>query len=149
MPQQKSLPAATMIQCSQITNKIYIFKKLGKKYVKDIYCQLAYLTSMQRTSCEMPSWMNLKRDSRLPGKISTTSDDSTLMAGREEELKSILMRVKEKSENAGLKLNIQKIKIMASGPFISRQIEQGKVETRTDYFLGLQNHCRWWLQPWN
>ena len=98
---------------------------------------------MQSTSCEMPSWMNLKGDSRLPGKITRTSDDSTLMAGREEELKSILMRVKEKSENAGLKLNIQKIKIMASGPFISRQIEQGKVETGTDYFLGLQNHCRW------
>ena len=143
MPQQKSLPAATMIQCSQITNKIYIFKKLGKKYVKDIYCQLAYLTSMQRTSCEMPSWMNLKRDSRLPGKISTTSDDSTLMAGSEEELKGLLIKVKEESEKAGLKLNIQKAKIMASGPITSWQIDGETVETVADYYLGFQNHCRW------
>ena len=123
-----------MIQCSQITNKIYILKKLGKKYVKDIYCQLAYLTSMQSTSCEMPSWMNLKGDSRLPGKITRTSDDSTLMAGREEELKSILMRVKEKSENAGLKLNIQKIKIMASSPITLWQIDGETMETVTDLF---------------
>ena len=76
------------------------------------------------------------------------ADDTTLMA-ESKELKSLLMKVKEKSEKAGLKLNIQKTKIMASGPITSRQIDGETVETVTDYFLGLQNHCRWWLQPWN
>ena len=65
------------------------------------------------------------------------------MAESEEELKSLLMKVKEKSEKAGLKLNIQKTKIMASGPITSWQINGETVETVTDYFLGLQNHCRW------
>ena len=69
------------------------------------------------------------------------ADDTTLMAKIEEELKSLLMRVKEESEKAGLKLNIQKMKIMTSGPITSWQIEGEKVETRF-YFLGLQNHCR-------
>ena len=63
------------------------------------------------------------------------------MAESEEELKSLLMKVKEKSEKAGLKLNIQKTKVMASGP-ISWQIDGEKVETVTDYFFGLQDHCR-------
>ena len=57
------------------------------------------------------------------------------------------MRVKEESENVGLKLNIQKTKIMASGPITSWEIDGETVETVTDYFLGLQNHCRWGLQP--
>ena len=70
------------------------------------------------------------------------------MAESEEELKSLLMKVKEESEKAGLKLNIQKSKIMASGPITSWQIDGETMETVTD-FLGLQNHCRWWLQPWN
>ena len=65
------------------------------------------------------------------------------MAESKEELKSLLMKVKEKSEKAGLKLNIQKTKIMASGPITSRQIDGETVETVTDYFGGLQNHCRW------
>ena len=65
------------------------------------------------------------------------------MAESEEELKSLLMKVKEKSEKAGLKLNIQKTKIMASGPITSWQIDGETVETMRDYFLGLQNHCRW------
>ena len=65
------------------------------------------------------------------------------MAESEEELKSLLMKVKEKSEKAGLKLNIQKMKIMASGPITSWQIDGETVETMRDYFLGLQNHCRW------
>ena len=68
------------------------------------------------------------------------ADDTTLMAESEEELKSLLMTVKEESEKVGLKLNIQKTKIMASDPITSWQID---VETVTDYFLGLQNHCRW------
>ena len=61
----------------------------------------------------------------------------------EEELKSFLMKVKEESEKAGLNLNIQKTKIMASGPITSWEIDGETVETVTDYFLGLQNHCRW------
>ena len=77
------------------------------------------------------------------------SDDTTLMAESEEEL-SLFMKVKEESEKAGLKLNIQKTKIMASGPITSWQIDGETVETVTDFILGrLQNHCRWWLQPWN
>ena len=71
------------------------------------------------------------------------ADDTTLMAESEEELKSLLMRVKEETEKFGLKLNIQKTKIMASGPIISWQIDGETVETVSDlYFLGLQNHCR-------
>ena len=76
------------------------------------------------------------------------ADDTTLMAESEEELKSLLMRVKEESEKAGLKLNIQKTKIMGSGPITSWQIDGETVETVTDLILGLQNHFRWWLQPW-
>ena len=71
------------------------------------------------------------------------ADDTTLTAENEEELKSLLMKVKEEGENVGLKLNIQKIKIMASGPTPSWQIDGETVETMADYFRGLQNHCRW------
>ena len=67
------------------------------------------------------------------------------MAESEEELQSLLMKVKEESEKAGLKLNIQKTKIMASGPSTSWQIDGKTMETVTDYFVGLQNHCRQWL----
>ena len=70
------------------------------------------------------------------------ADDTTLMA-ESKELKSLLMKVKKKSEKVGLKLNIQKTKIMASGPITSWQIDGEKVETVGDYFFGLQNHCRW------
>ena len=77
-------------------------------------------------------------------------DDTTLMAESEEELKSLLMKVKEESEKAGLKLNIQKTKIMASGPITSWEIDGETVETVSDFILrGLKNHYRWWLQPWN
>ena len=65
------------------------------------------------------------------------------MEENEEELKSLLMKVKEESEKAGLKLSIQKTKIMASNPITSWQIDGETMETVTDYFLGLQNHCRW------
>ena len=78
------------------------------------------------------------------------TDDSTLMAEGEEELKSLFMKVKEESEKVGLKLSIQKGKVMASGPITSWQIDGETVGTVTDFILGgLQNHCRWWLQPWN
>ena len=72
------------------------------------------------------------------------ADDTTLMAESEEELKSLLMKVKVKSEKVGLKLNIQKMKIMASGPITSWEIDEERVETVSDFILGgLQNHCRW------
>ena len=75
---------------------------------------------------------------------------STIMAESEEELKSLLMKVKVESEKVGLKLSIQKTKIMASGPITSWQIDGETMETVTDFILGgLQNHCRCWLQPWN
>ena len=76
-------------------------------------------------------------------------DVTTLMA-ESEELKSLLMKVKEEGEKVGLKLNIQKTKIMVSGLLTSWQIDGETMGTVTDFiFLGLQNHCRWWLQPWN
>ena len=71
------------------------------------------------------------------------ADDTTLMAESKEELKSLVMKVKEESEEVGLKPNIQKTKIMASGPITSWQIDAKTMETVRDYFLGLQNHCRW------
>ena len=72
------------------------------------------------------------------------ADDTTLMAESKEELKSLLMKVKEESEKVGLKLNIQKTKIMASGPITSWQIDRETMETVGDFFWeGLQNHCRW------
>ena len=71
------------------------------------------------------------------------ADDTTLMAESEEELKSLLMKVKEESEKVGLKLNILKTKIMASGPITSQEIDGETVKTVSDYFFGLQNHCRW------
>ena len=71
------------------------------------------------------------------------ADNTTLMAESEEELKSLLMTVKEESENVGLKLNIQKTKIMASGPITSWEIDGETLETVSDYFWGLQSHCRW------
>ena len=96
----------------------------------------------------MLGWRKHKLESRLPGEISITSDmqmiDTTLMAETEEELKSLLMKVKVESENVGLKLSIQKTKIMASGPITSWEINGETVETVSDFiFWGLQNHCRW------
>ena len=87
--------------------------KSGKEYIKALYCQSAYLTYMQSTSCEIPGWMKQKLESRLPGEISISSDmpmTTTLMA-ESEELKSLLKKVKVESEKVGLKLNIQKTKI--------------------------------------
>ena len=80
----------------------------------------------------------------MPGEISITSGDTILMAESEEELKSLLMKVKEESEKLGLKLNLQKTKITASSPITSWQINGETMETVTDFiFGGLQNHCRW------
>ena len=84
-----------------------------------------------------------KLESKLLGEIHRYADNITLVAEGKEELKSLLMKVKEKSEKAGLKLHIQKTKIMASGPITSLQVDGETIETVTDYFLGLQHHCRW------
>ena len=119
--------------------------KSRKEYVKDAYCHPVYLTYMQSASCEMPGCMKHKLESRLLGEISITSDmqgDTTLMA-ESEELKSLLMKVKVESGKVGLKLNIQKTKIMACGTITSWPIDVETMEAMTDYFLGLQNYCRW------
>ena len=110
--------------------------KLRKEYVKTVYCHPAYITSMQSTSCEVPGWMKHKLELRLPGEIiSDTQMTLTLIAESKEEWKSFLMKMKEESEKAGLKLNIQETKIRASGHIISWQIDG---ETVKDFiFLGL------------
>ena len=77
------------------------------------------------------------------------ANDTILMEEREEEQKSLLMKVKEESENVDFKLNIQKTQVVASSPITSWQKDGETMEIVTEYFLGLQNHCRWLLQPWN
>ena len=114
--------------------------KSGKEYIKAVYCYPAYLTYMQSTSCEMPrldeSQAGIKIARRNINNL-RYADDTTLMVESEEELNSLLMRVKEESEKAVLKLNIQKTKIMASGCITSWQIKGEKVEAVTDFiFLG-------------
>ena len=95
--------------------------KSEKEYIEAAYCHPANLTYMQSTSWETLGWMKHKLKSSLPPQISITSDMQicTFTAESEEELKSLLMKLKEKSEKVGLKLNIQKTKIMASGPITS------------------------------
>ena len=113
--------------------------KIGKEFVKAIYCHPAYLISMQSTSYEKLGWMKYKLESRLQGDIHNLryADDTTLKAESKEEPKSLLMKVKEDSEKAGLKLNIQNTKIMASGPITSWQIDGETMETVIDFiFLG-------------
>ena len=120
--------------------------KFGKEYIKAVYCHPAYLTYMQSISYKMPGWMT-QAGIKIAGRNINNlryADDTTLMAESKEELKSLLMKVKEESEKVGLKLNIQKIKIMASGPITSWEIDGETVETVTGFiFGGLQNHCRW------
>ena len=115
--------------------------KLGKEDVKAVSCHPACLTYMQSASWETLGWM-------IVGKNINNlryADDTTLVAESEEELKSLLMKVKEESEKVGLKLHIQKTKVMASSPITSWQTDEETMETVTDYFPGLQIHCRWWL----
>ena len=127
--------------------------KYGKEYIKAVYCHPAYLTSMQSTSWEMLDWMKHKLESRFARRNINNqryADDTTLMAESKEELKGFLMKVKEKSEKVDLKLNIQKTKIIASSPITSWKIVGETVETVSYFILGgIQNHRRWWLQPWN
>ena len=95
----------------------------------------------------MLGWMKHKAGIKIAGRNINKlryADDTTLMAESEEELKSLLMKVKEESEEAGLKLNIQKTKIMASGPISSWQVDGETMETVRDFILGgSKNHCRW------
>ena len=110
--------------------------KLGNQCVKAVCCHPAYLTYMQSMSCEILGWMKHKLELRLLGENINNlryADDTTLMAESEEELKSLLMKVKEESEKGGIKLNIQKTKIMACGPIISWQIDGETKETVTDF----------------
>ena len=96
--------------------------KLGKEYVKAVCCHPAYLTSTQSTSWETLDWKKHKLESKIAGRNITNlryADDTTLMAESEKKLKSLLMKAKGESEKVGLKLNIQKTKIMASGPITS------------------------------
>ena len=114
--------------------------KLGKEYVKTVYCYPDYSTYIQSTSCKMLGWMKPKMKSRLPGESISYlkyADDTTLKAESEEELKSLLMKLKEESEKLALTLNTQKTNIMASGPITSWQIDGETMETVTDIiFLG-------------
>ena len=125
--------------------------KLGKEYIKAVYCHPAYLTYMQSTSWEMLGWKKHKLESRLPGEMTIRyADDTSLMAESEGELKSLLIKVKEESEKVGLKLTIQKTKIMAlwSYHFMANRWGNSGNNGWLNYF-GLQSQCRWWLQPWN
>ena len=107
-----------------------------KEYVKTVYCLLAYLTYMQSTSWEMPDLVKHKLDQIVRRNINHLryADDTTLMAESEEELKSLL-KAKEESEKVGFKLNIQKTKIMASGPITSWEIDGETVETVSDFIF--------------
>ena len=100
---------------------------------------------MQSTSCEMPGWMKHKLKSRFPGEISITSDmqmTAPLWQKNEEEQKRLLMKVKEENEKPGLKLNIQKMKSMASSPITSWQIDGETMETVIDFILGAPKSLR-------
>ena len=111
--------------------------KLGKEYVKAVYCHPAYLTYMQSASSEMPGWMKHKLESRLPGEISITSDTQMTPPLWEKAKKKNPDESETGVENVSLKLNIQKTKIMASGPITSWQIDGETMETVTDLiFLG-------------
>ena len=130
--------------CTHLDMEQQTVSKLGKEYTKAVYCHSAYLTYMQvhHGKCQV-GWSTA--EIKIAGRNINNfryADDTTLMAESKEELKSFLMKLKEESEKAGLKLNIQKTKIMASSHITSWQIDGETVETVTDYFLGLQNHSR-------
>ena len=121
--------------------------KLGKEYVKDVYFSPClfnfYAESIMRNAGLDEAQAGIKMAGRNINNL-RYADDTTLMAESEEELKSLFMKVKEDSEKVGLKLNIQKTKIMASGPITSWEIDGETVKTVSDFiFGGLQNHCRW------
>ena len=145
LPPEKSLCTSRSKQQLELDMEQQTGSKLGKEYVKAVYCLPAYLTYMQSTSCEMQNWVKHKLDSSCREKFSNFryADDTTLMSESKEELKSLLMKVKEGSEKDSLKLSIQKPKIMASCLITTWQIDWGKYGNSDRlYFLGLQNHCR-------
>ena len=125
--------------------------KKEKEYVKSVYCHPAYLTYMQSTSWEMLDWRKHKLESRLLGEISITSDmQMTSPYGKKwRRTKELLDESKRGKWKSWLKTQLQKTKIMTSGPITSGQIDGETMETVRDYFLGFQNDCRCWLQPWN
>ena len=114
--------------------------KLGKEYIKALYCHLAYLIYTKNISCEMPGLDEAQAGIKITGRNINSlryTDDTILKPESEEELKRLLMKVKDESENAGIKLNIQKTKLMASSPITSSQIDGETMETVTDFiFLG-------------
>ena len=112
--------------------------KQEKEYVKVVYCHPAYLTSMQSTSWETLDWKKHKLESTAGRNINNLwyADATTLMAESEEELKSLLMKVNKESEKVGLKLNIQKTKIMVSGPVTSWEIDGETVKRSQTLFFG-------------
>ena len=113
--------------------------KSGQEYIKAIYCHPAYLTYMQSTSWEMAGLDEAQAGIKTAGRNINNlrnADDTIFMAESEEELKSLLMKVKEESEKVGLKLNIQKSKIVASGPITSWEIDGETVESVRLYFWG-------------
>ena len=121
--------------------------KSGKEYIKAIYYHPAlfnlYAECIMRNAGLEETQAGIKIARRNINNL-RYADDTTLMAESKEELKSLLMKVKEESEKIGLKLNIQKTEVMASGPITSWQIEGEIVETVSNFILrGLQNHCRW------
>ena len=118
--------------------------KLGKEYAKAVYCHPAYLTYAEyimRNARLGEAQAGIKIAGRNINNL-RYADDTTLMA-ESEELKSLLKIVKEESEKVGLKLNIQKTKILASGPITSWETDGETMDTVSDNFFGLQNHCSW------
>ena len=126
-------------QLGRSTSRLYIVTSLLSLYPD-------YIT---RNAELDEAWAGVKIAWRNINNLRYT-DDTTLVTESKEVLKSLLMKVKEESEKTGLKLNIQKTKIMTSGPIISWQIDGETIQTVSDFiFFGLQNLYRWWLQPWN
>ena len=119
--------------------------KSGKAYVKDVYCHRLFSLYaeyiMQNAELD-EAQAEIKTAGRNINNL-RYADDNILMAESEEKLQSLLMKVKEESEKVGLKLNVQKTKIMASGPIASWEIDGETVERVTNFIFWLQNHCRW------
>ena len=118
----------------ELDMKQWTGSKSGKEYIKAIYCHPTYLTYMQSTSWEILGWMKHKLELRNINNLSY-AEDTTLVIESKEELKSVLMKVKEESERVDLKLNIQKTKIMASGPITSWQIDEETMETVREFIF--------------
>ena len=123
--------------------------KLGKEWVKAVYCHPAYLTYMQSTLCEMSGWMKHKLGTRLWGQISITSDMQMTPPLRQKWAETKELLEGQRGEwKSWLKTQHLKIKIMASGSISSWQIDGETMETVRDFLsLASKNHCRWWLQP--